>query len=89
MGINDEGVVVGGGYISGQPNVLTWSIGKGYTLVGPGGAYTINDAGVIVGESTTDGVPMVWQPVPEPSAFAALTCGLVGILVQMRRRPNV
>ena len=89
VAINDEGVVVGDVYIDSQSNVATWSHAKGYTLVGPGRAYAINDSGIIVGEPATLGVPMVWQPVPEPSAFAALACGLVGILVQMRRRPNV
>ncbi|MCE5199923.1 MAG: hypothetical protein ABFD54_15150 [Armatimonadota bacterium] len=47
-------------------------------------ALAINDAGWIVGQDGANAV--LWQPVPEPSAFAALACGLVGIFTRTRKR---
>jgi len=52
----------------------------------------INNRGEVVGWAEfpdPNGVrAIIWEPVPEPSAFVALACGLVGILTQARKRRN-
>jgi hypothetical protein len=50
-------------------------------------AYSINDAGQIVGES--DHHATLWEPVPEPSSILALAAGLAGaggLALRRRRR---
>ncbi len=85
--INDNGVVLGNAEIKGVQTVVTWSSAGGFTIVGTGIAHAINNSGWIVGENDlNNSQAIVWQPVPEPSAFVALACGLVGILTQRRKR---
>lgn len=88
--INNNGVVLGNAEMNGVDTVVTWSLTGGFTVVGTGIAYAINNSGWIVGISDlNDSQAVVWEPVPEPSAFVALACGLVGILTRTRKRPNL
>ncbi|MEN6520139.1 MAG: PEP-CTERM sorting domain-containing protein [Armatimonadota bacterium] len=94
VGINDNGVVLGNAEINGVDTVITWSDSDGYTIVGNGIAYAINNSNTIVGvtnEGTAQAV--VWTPqVPEPSSILALLCsigGLAGMLTITKRRREV
>jgi uncharacterized membrane protein len=87
--IDDSGVVLGNAEINGVDTVVTWSSTGGYTIVGKGIAYAINDSGWIVGDSDlNNSQAIVWQPVPEPSPFAVLAFGLVGILARAGKRKS-
>lgn len=88
--ISDNGIVLGNAKVNGVDTVITWSMTGGYTIVGTGLASAINSSGWIVGISDlNESKAMVWQPVPEPSAFAVLAGGLVAIISQARRRRSL
>ncbi|MEN6520175.1 MAG: hypothetical protein ABFD46_03360 [Armatimonadota bacterium] len=74
--INDNGVVLGNAELNGVHTVITWSIAEGYTIVGAGIGYAINNSNTIVGltsEDTSIAKGIVWTPqVPEPSSIIAL-----------------
>lgn len=87
-GINLSGLIVG---TSGDHAVLWNPNGSIAADLGASAeAYDINDSGQIVGSAVYDQYgsreAVLWQPVPEPSAFAALACGLVGILARTKKR---
>ncbi len=91
--INDAGQVVG---MKNDEYVILNPDGSITYLPVPDGAlYSvasgINDQGVVVGWSvfSSGSEATLWQPVPEPSAFAVLACGLVGTLIQTRRRRSL
>ncbi|MGI6295626.1 MAG: hypothetical protein ACOX3G_06020 [Armatimonadota bacterium] len=92
--INNFGQIVG--EIDGHGGVVWNSTGSITYLAGYSNGYlsrpiAINDNGQIAGDLLlVDGAPMaaMWNPVPEPSAFAVLACGLVGILTRTRKRRN-
>ena len=54
-------------------------------------AYAINDNGWVVGYADVSNMRLavIWEPVPEPSAFVALACGLVWILTRTRKRRSL
>lgn len=89
-GINDLGQVVG----ESNNRAILWNSDGSPVDLGFGQsswAAAINDKGWIVGgvrypDSETPVMSVLWQPVPEPSAFAVLACGLVGILSRTRKR---
>lgn len=87
--INDNGIVLGNTEINGVDTVMTWSQAGGFTIVGEGIANAINNSGWIVGiTDLNDSQAVLWQPVPEPSSFAALIGGLASIVgFALRRRP--
>jgi len=89
-GINDNGQVVGS--INGlaviwnaDGSVINLPSLAGYSYAS---ASAINNNGQVVGEAWGDGAHMavLWQSVPEPSAFVVLACGLAGILTRTRKR---
>ncbi len=90
--INNFGQIVG--EIDGHGGVVWNSTGSITYLADYSNGYlsrpiAINDNGQIAGDLLlVDGAPMaaMWNPVPEPSAFAVLACGLVGILSRTRKR---
>lgn len=81
--INDNGVVLGNTEINGVDTVITWSAAEGYTIVGTGVGYAINNSNTIVGltnEDSSVAQGIVWTPqVPEPSSIIALLCGIGGL----------
>ena len=90
--MSDSGLMLG---TLGGRRVVLGTDGSLSDLPLPDGATSmrvadINDDGVVVGwaefADPNDVRAVVWQPVPEPSAFLALACGLVGILTQTRKR---
>ena len=91
--INDNGVVLGTGEINGVHKVVTWSLAGGLTIVGTGDPHAINNFGYIVGTLEEFYGPgpsqaIVWEPVPEPSAFLALAGGMIGLLAGTRKRQS-
>ncbi|MEN6372091.1 MAG: hypothetical protein ABFD64_08785 [Armatimonadota bacterium] len=81
--INDNGVVLGNAEINGVDTVITWSIAEGYTIVGAGIGYAINNSNIIVGLTSEDssiaqGIVWTQTQVPEPSGIIALLCGIGG-----------
>ncbi|MEN6372092.1 MAG: hypothetical protein ABFD64_08790 [Armatimonadota bacterium] len=82
--INDNGVVLGNAEINGVDTVITWSIAEGYTIVGTGVGYAINNSNIIVGLTSEDtgiaqGIVWTQTSVPEPSSILALLCGIGGL----------
>lgn len=92
-GINNNGQVVG----SINDLAVMWNADGSVTdlpsLAGysGAGAFALNNSGQVVGEAWGGGAHMavLWQPVPEPSAFVVLACGLVGILTRTRKRRSL
>ncbi|MEN6520138.1 MAG: PEP-CTERM sorting domain-containing protein [Armatimonadota bacterium] len=92
--INDNGVVLGNTEINGVDTVITWSIAEGYTIVGAGIGYAINNSNIIVGLTSEDtgiakGIVWTQTQVPEPSSILALICGigsLAGYTVHRKKK---
>lgn len=84
VAVDSSGMIVG----NCSNGVFTWSANDGLEIVSPGEVCGINDAGQLVGRvrTATGYEAVLWQPVPEPSAFVVLACGLVGILTRTRKR---
>ena len=88
--INNAGQVAG----SSGSKAFVWDQGSGLvelpTLGGDrSGANWINDAGWIVGSSSTsngDFHAVLWRPVPEPSSAATLLVAPIWLLIVTRRR---
>ncbi len=90
--INNHGQIVG--TLDGR--VVVWDSNfNAIDLPAPDGwsvasAVSINDNGQIAGSIIPNEpgdylyTAVLWEPVPEPSAFAALACGLVGIGIRRR-----
>lgn len=96
-GLNDSGAVVGVSFLpGGAQRGFVWRNGLMTELCTLGGSYScaygINTQGWICGTATTANNvshAVLWLPVPEPSAFVALLCGIGGVLgASSRRRPS-
>ena len=88
--MSDSGLLLG--TLGGSQVVLGTDGGLSYLAMPVGAtsfnALDINNRGEVVGWAAyADGNrAVIWEPVPEPSAFAVLACGLVGVLTQTRKR---
>ena len=92
LGINNLGQVVGvrdEQAVLWQPDGSIVNLGYGKSSI----AQAINDHSQVVGSAVLadqeHGQAVLWQPVPESSAFVVLACGLLGILTQTRKRRSL
>lgn len=93
--INDSGTVAGtlwDGQI--KADAFAWSADTGFTILGQGEAYDINNKGQVAGKVFVSHDPdgsetwraVVWEPVPEPSSLMALAFGLTSLAAAVQRR---
>ena len=79
-GISNDGVVVGCLDVDGRGEAFAWTAENGFTTLGEGMAFDINDSGQIAGRLLLSHNPdgsdswqaVLWEPVPEPSSFIIL-----------------
>jgi MYXO-CTERM domain-containing protein len=76
-------------------HAFAWTADAGFTILGEGVAFDVNDAGQIagrlllspVGDGSDACKAVVWEPVSEPPSFLALVGGLGYLTLLRRRRP--
>jgi probable HAF family extracellular repeat protein len=89
LAVNDAGMVVGTmRYQDYEQMAFVWSKDSGFTMLGEGVAYDINNAGSVlgwVGSPQYDQV-VVWESVPEPSSLIALGMGILPLVRVFTRR---
>ena len=85
--INDSGWIVGFTVdgITDQQRAFVWDPAEGFSFLGYGAAWDINNAGQITGDLFAGG-PLLWNPIPEPSSLAALGFAIAGLAMAAARR---
>lgn len=87
--VNDNGSVAGTTWSPGEPErAFVWNLQTGFTILGEGRAYDINNAGWVVGQvgGSDNGQTVVWEQVPEPSSLLVLGIGLLPLMRGLARR---